>query len=210
MCFSASASFAASGSLGIFGILILRKSKKDKDLLLATIPFIFATQQFIEGWLWVSMGRNSELVMALTYAFLFFALFWWPAYVPLVCYYLEADKARKNILQVLAWIGFLLGMYLYGNFIWHSVPATVVNKCIFYVNPLFKPINLILFLFYAVVTVGALVISGKKIINLFGVLAGLLAAFSLWIYLKNFISVWCFFGALVSSVLYFYFLKREK
>lgn len=210
MCFSASASFAASGSLGIFGVMTLKKSKKDKDLLLATIPFIFAIQQFIEGWLWVSIGKNPGLVMVLTYAFLFFALFWWPAYVPFVCYYLEADKGRKNILQVLALIGFLLGMYLYGNFIWHSLPATVINRCIFYANPLFKPTNLIMYLFYAVVTVGALVISSKKIVNLFGILAGLLAAFSLWIYLQNFISVWCFFGALVSIVLYFYFLNKKK
>lgn len=210
MCFSASASFAASAGLAIIGVATIKRSKKNSDLLLAAIPFIFAIQQFIEGWLWLSIGKSEQLVALFTYLVLFFALFWWPAYIPAVCYFLETDKQRKNILQVLFIIGILVGLYLYGNFIWKFSPAVIVNKCIFYANPLFAPLNKILFSFYALVTVGALVISGKKIVNLFGVLAGILAVFSLWFYLKNFISVWCFFAALVSAVLYFYFKQNKR
>lgn len=210
MCFSASASFAASAVLGIVGVATIKKAKKNHELLLAAVPFIFAIQQFIEGWLWISIGKSPEAVTALTYLVLFFALFWWPAYIPAVCYFLEKDKQRKNILQVLFIIGVLVGLYLYGNFIWHFSPATIVNKCIFFANPLFAPLNKVLCSFYALVTVGALVISSRKVVNLFGVLAGLLAVFSLWFYLKNFISVWCFFAAIVSIVLYFHFRQKKR
>lgn len=208
MCFSASASFAASAVLGALGVATVKKSKKNHELLLASVPFIFAIQQFIEGWLWVSIGKNESAVAVLTALFLFFALFWWPAYIPAVCYLLEKDKHRKNIFQVLAVVGALVGFYLYGNFIWYFSPATVVNHCIFYTNPLSPFLKNIAFCFYAMVTVGALVVSSKKIVNLFGILAGILAVLSLWIYLKNFISVWCFFSAIVSFVLYFNFSRR--
>ncbi len=210
MCFSASASFAASAVLGIIGVYTIRKAKKNHELLLAAIPFIFAIQQFIEGWLWVSMGKNVQVVAALTSLFLFFALFLWPAYIPAVCYFLEKDKGRKNVLLILSVIGFMLGMYLYGNFMWNFSPAAVINQCVFYSNPLFWPFNLMLCSLYAVVTVGALVFSSEKAINLFGLLAGFLAILSMWVYLKNFVSVWCFFAALVSAVLYLHFRQKNR
>ncbi len=210
MCFSASASFAASAMLGIVGIKTIKKAKKNHELLLASIPFIFAIQQFIEGVLWLIIGKSPAMVMTLTYVILFFALFWWPAYIPTVCYFLEKDKQRKNILLVFSVVGTMLGLYLYGNFIWHFSPAILINRCIFYSNPLFWPLNAILCSLYGIVTVGALVLSSKKSVNLFGLLAGFLAALCLWIYLKNFISVWCFFAALVSVVLYLHFVRKRK
>lgn len=210
MCFSASASFAASAVLAVVGVATIKKSKKNNELLLAVVPLIFAIQQFIEGGLWLIIGKSTSLVMIFTYIILFFALFWWPAFIPTACYFLEKDKQRKSILQVLSVIGVLLGLYLYGNFIWHPSPALAINSCIFYSNPLFWPFNLILCSFYALVTVGALVISSKRAFNLFGLLAGLLAILSLWIYLKNFVSVWCFFAAVVSIVLYFNFKGKKS
>lgn len=210
MCFSASASFAASAVLGVVGIYSLKRSKKNHELLLAAIPFIFAIQQFIEGWLWVSIGKSEHLIVILTCLFLFFALFWWPAYIPAVCYFLEKDKGRKNVLLILSVLGFMLGMYLYGNFMWNFSPAVIINKCVFYSNPLFWPFNIFLCSLYGVVTVGALVFSSKKAVNLFGLLAGFFAILSLWIYLKNFVSVWCFFAALMSAVLYLHFNQKNR
>lgn len=210
MCFSASASFAASAVLGIVGVYTIKKANKNHELLLAAVPFIFAIQQFIEGWLWVSMGKNIQVVAILTALFLFFALFLWPAYIPVVCYFLEKDKGRKNILLIFSVLGFMLGLYLYGNFMWNFSPATVVNQCVFYNNPLFWPINLMLCSLYGVVTVGALVFSSEKAVNLFGLLSGFLAVLSVWVYLKNFVSVWCFFAALVSTVLYLHFSQKNR
>ncbi|MCX6779900.1 MAG: hypothetical protein NT034_01835 [Candidatus Magasanikbacteria bacterium] len=210
MCFSASASFAASAILGVVGVSTIKKAKKNNELLLAAVPFVFAIQQFIEGWLWVSMGKNATVVVILTCLFLFFALFWWPAYIPVVCYFLEKDKGRKNVLLVFSIFGVALGLYLYGNFLWNFSPAILVNKCVFYSNPLSWPLNAVLCSLYAVVTVGALVMSSKKAVNLFGLLAGFLAALCLWVYLKNFVSVWCFFASLVSVVLYLHFKRKKR
>ena len=46
MCFSATASFAASGALGLVGAASLAKTKSKKEVPFAAVPLIFAVQQF--------------------------------------------------------------------------------------------------------------------------------------------------------------------
>ncbi|WP_074903317.1 DUF6629 family protein [Nitrosomonas communis] len=70
MCFSAGASFIASGALSIISVSAIRKVKNRKDIFIAFIPLIFAFQQFTEGLLWVALG-NGEMPEA---------QFWCPIY----------------------------------------------------------------------------------------------------------------------------------
>mgnify|MGYP000091041284 FL=1 len=75
MCFSATASFAASAVLGATGIATLAKTKDRKMLPLATIPLVFAIQQAIEGGLWLTIADGGSDAVLLSALFLFFALF---------------------------------------------------------------------------------------------------------------------------------------
>ena len=62
MCFSAPASFIASGGLvAIGGVSLVAANKEDK--ILAAIPFLFGVQQFFEGiqWLYLNSGSSSLL-----------------------------------------------------------------------------------------------------------------------------------------------------
>ena len=62
MCFSASASFIASGGLAALGGVSFVSAKK-KDKVLAVIPIMFSIQQFCEGiqWLYLNSGSSSPV-----------------------------------------------------------------------------------------------------------------------------------------------------
>jgi hypothetical protein len=70
MCFSANASFAASGVLAAVGAASIRETKTKRGLLYAFIPLIFAIQQFVEGLQWLT--RPGAWSVFLAYGFLFF------------------------------------------------------------------------------------------------------------------------------------------
>ena len=60
MCFSPTASFSASAALAVIGILTLKKTSAPHQFLFAYIPLIFASQQFIEGFLWLLLSKNGS------------------------------------------------------------------------------------------------------------------------------------------------------
>lgn len=54
MCFSATASFAASALLTGVGVMALRAVRRPEERLFALVPLLFATQQLTEGLVWMS------------------------------------------------------------------------------------------------------------------------------------------------------------
>ena len=53
MCFSAPVSFAASAFVAGAGALALRETRTVSERPFASVPLLFAMQQFVEGVLWV-------------------------------------------------------------------------------------------------------------------------------------------------------------
>jgi len=202
MCFSAAASFTASGVLSIVGTATLIKTKHKKTWLLAIVPLVFALQQFVEGLLWLSLKNGAGYTLLLTHIFLFFALLFWPVYVPLVTLLLEPQKIRRIIIFFFCAGGAIVGVLLYVNFLREPAAAMVVNKCLLYPAPDSFP-NLFYYL-YILFIIGSGAVSSRPVIKLLSLL-GLISALISWlVYAVNFISVWCFFAAIISAVIYFY------
>jgi hypothetical protein len=202
MCFSATASFTASAVLGLVGTATIIKTKNKKAWPLAAVSLIFALQQFVEGLLWVSLTSRPEYTLPLTHIFLFFALLFWPVYMPIVALALEPRKIRRIILWIFCAAGAVVGFLFYASFVRQPDAAQIVNKCIFYPNHIAYPI---LFNYlYILATVGSGAVSSRPIIKLFCLLV-LISSLVTWlVYSVNFISVWCFFAAIISAVLYFH------
>jgi hypothetical protein len=59
MCFSAGASVGASAVLAGVGVAAIKNSGKSPQRLFAVTPLLFAVQQFVEGFIWLSL-INSE------------------------------------------------------------------------------------------------------------------------------------------------------
>lgn len=207
MCFSASASFAVAGINAIIGIAILRNSPARREMPLAAFPLLFAIQQFVEGLLWVFLpgaAQGSFTIMALATLFIVFAEIIWPILTPVAVLMVESDRRRRQILCGFTLLGFLVAGYLLYAILTSPVSAEIYNHSIRYFNNF--PYLLSYRLVYAVAIAGPLLLSSQRTIQIFGALVFIGYVMSLYLFIGVLISVWCFFAAAASGVLYFYFL----
>ncbi len=202
MCFSASASFGAGAALTVLGVLSLRKSESRSHIMFASIPLLFAAQQFTEGFVWLSF-INSQFAgfnILGTYIFMAFAQIVWPAWVPWSIYLLETNPRRKKLLFVFTAIGIIVSAYLAYCLIAYPISSRVASHHISY--DLQYPMGIIskgvsLYFLAIIFTPFFSTIKRMWLVGLLTLSAMLLAKLYFHEYV---ISVWCFFAAVISFV----------
>ena len=212
MCFSAGASFGASAVLAVAGVLTLRKVEKSSQLLFAAIPIIFALQQFTEGFVWLSLSNpDFYFLHSITVnLFIIFAQILWPVLLPLSVLLLEPKPFKKIILIVLtiwgAVISSVLTYYLATN-----IPIAKID-CYHIQYLLIGPMHEYWFrgVFYFIPTVFPLFISSTKRLWVFGIAIVIAYIVTQLFYLKYALSVWCFFAAILSLIIYYVMNKISE
>jgi hypothetical protein len=207
MCFSATASLVAGSALVAVGIATAAKAKKKEERLFASMPLLFGIQQLIDGVAWLSIG-NPALTQLAAYGFAFFAYVLWPLYVPLAVARMEKNREHRLAMYGLFVLGLVAALYALTNMLSGPVSAHIVNRCIRYDLPLSYP--LLLLWFYVMATCVSMIISTKRFISMFGWLVLLSSAIAGWFYVEVFASVWCFFAAVLSGLIYAHFSARRK
>ncbi len=205
MCFSATASFSVAAVTAVIGIVAARQAAHPREILIALTPFLFALQQTIEGLLWLELSGegNAGHIATLSFAFQVFAKVIWPAYTPIAVFLIETSEVRRRFLIAFAAIGLFISVNLFISLLNEPSLAAINNHSIDYAV---EPTRLSWQMFpYFLCTCGALFLSSRPLIRAFGgvILVGF--AISAYAYVATFISVWCFFAAAASSLLYFYF-----
>jgi hypothetical protein len=204
MCFSASASFGASAILAIAGVASIKKVQALSQLMFASIPIIFSIQQFTEGFVWLTLTNDKykDLQNIPIYIFVIFAQVIWPVWVPLSILLVEKNSNRRKVFSVLAGIGLIISIYHIYCLASYHIGATVSPYHINY--ELDFPLRhfAILGSFYLLTIIMPPLISSIKGMSLIGIL--LLSSFLISkLYFNDFvISVWCFFAALVSLLVF--------
>ena len=204
MCFSAEASFIVGGSLLVVGTVIIGKVKERKDYPVALIPFVFATQQITEGLLWISLAHNN-LFMQFWLGNLYggFVGIIWPLYAPLAIYLAEINEYRKKIIGFIGIAGFALSMYTVIQLTSQPVTVEIINQHIYYEHNVHAyPLIILL---YLLATCMPFILSSFRNLRVTGyiITLGFVVAFS--IYTTTFVSVWCFFAAVASALIFFHF-----
>ncbi|MHB1230956.1 MAG: DUF6629 family protein [Burkholderiales bacterium] len=209
MCFSATASFIAGVSLSALGVATLKKAERKAEIPFAMVPLLFGIQQIIEGMLWLSFRFNTPLLnAAMTYVYTLFSHVLWPIFVPFSIGLVEKIAWRKKAILAFRFIGIAVGLYLLYMIITFPVRSEV-DEHIVYVSPHFYQVP-VMVLYLAATCAGAF-FSSHKIINIFGVLALLLFVVAYWFHAVAFFSIWCFFAAILSAVIYLHFrLGRQR
>lgn len=211
MCFSASASFTVSAVLLVGGIATIRKVKSPSYFAFATIPILFGIQQFIEGFVWLSLSYETYAPWnhSSTVAFLIFAQVVWPALVPFSILLLEKDPMRKKILAVISILGFAVAIYLLFCILNFPVHSQIKGSHIFY--DLDYRHNMVKFsgVFYFIPTVLPALISSYKRMVYFGITILLSFLVTKIFYEDYVISVWCYFAAALSILIY-WIINQKK
>jgi hypothetical protein len=222
MCFSATASFTTATGLSIISLLSIQKTTNRKMVPLAITPLIFGAQQACEGFVWVTLnsGNTATLLHTLgTYGFLFFAAFWWPMWIPLALYIPEKNSSRKKQLLILAGIGLCSGSLLLFSWLFYTTGAIIISHHIDYpvINYPFgitnkylaQVISWTISTGYCIATIIPFFISSIQYTWILGIAitTGLITAYIF--YLMAFPSVWCFFAA-ISSLLVYGIIRNYK
>jgi hypothetical protein len=205
MCFSATASFSLAATTGAVGLATVSQVRHPRELPVAVVPLLFATQQAVEGVLWLRLSGNGDAggIAGLSLVFLIFAQVLWPAYSPLAVLRIEPDRRRRRALYAVAMSGAVLSAYLLAGLLAEPPLAVIRNHSIAYSG---DPAPWSLWQMpYLLCTGAPLLLSSHGAIRIFGavILAGFLV--SAYAYAATYVSVWCFFAAAGSAILYFHF-----
>jgi hypothetical protein len=203
MCFSAPASFIASGGLTALGAASLVVAKKENKIL-AAIPFLFGIQQGFEGIQWLYLNSGSSSLFA-GYGFLFFALMVWPIYVPTLVYIL--DKKNRGLLRWFVALGIIVAAYVLELFLTQSIHVSKLGNCIGYSFDL--PMGTLSVAGYMLAVFGSFFISKKPFFRWFGAINFVLAFIAWLFFTKTFTSVWCFFAAISSSIIFLFIFSKK-
>ncbi len=207
MCFSAEASFVGGAVIGSIGIATLRTVSMPILRWLALIPIMLALQQFSEGILWISFTHEIPLwlVNVCKYVYLTIAFLVWPLWIPFSVAIAEPNRTRALILWGFTGVGLILDILFIIFALSQQIGVVTINHRIVYLGS--APPDLLWA--YGIIIIVPLLISSIPNLAWFGVVIGILAAITTYFYIYAFVSVWCFFSAIASLMLY-YILKNKS
>ena len=204
MCFSATASFSAGTILLGLGTLTLKSTRRPRELMFAAIPLLFAVQQLTERVIWLTFRHDVPLLnMVMTQVYAFFSHVLWPAWIPLAVLLMEAPGRPHRVLLTFVGAGVAVGAYLLYVLVAFPAVSRPTGQHIEYLSPHFFAAT-VMTLYLLATTVSPLV-STHRMVKVFGALALLSFGAAYYFYATWFISVWCFFAALLSAVIYLHF-----
>jgi hypothetical protein len=209
MCFSAEASFAASGVLAASSIVLWQTPKKKESIPLSLFPTIFAAHQFIEGILWLNqdgvLPDTYQRVAVHAYALIAYVL--WPIFVPFAAYMLEAERRRRILILLCQAVGLWVGLGLLIGFT--RTPVTVSADCCSLSYRVDAP-DLLIVPYLVAVSVPFLASSRRSLVLFGGGVAVSCAVAALAASASTFPSVWCFFAAVLSAGLVLHFRAEAR
>ncbi|MFJ7158301.1 DUF6629 family protein [Streptomyces sp. NPDC101118] len=201
MCWSATADLVAGTAVSAVGVACLASVRRPRDLMVAVLPALLGAHQIVESAVWRAGGGPGTATTAWAVIALPVAALW----VPLGVLLAAGPAAPRRLLAPLAAGVAAAGVLAYG--LARSEPvAEVRGHTVGYLLDL--PGAGALIVLYLCATLGALLLSGDRLLRLLGVLlsAGAVLCAALW--RLEFASTWCAFAA-IASVLVLAWVRRR-
>jgi hypothetical protein len=211
MCFSPEASFAGGIVISSIGVAVVKKVHKPSQMVFAAIPLVFGVQQIAEGFLWLSLQypEYHQVQNLSTYLYLTIARVLWPMLMPLSVLLMEQDDKKKKVLLILLMMGSSVSLYYTYCLMFLNVTPEIMGHHIRYISDYPESLALPVFFIYSVASITPLFVSSIKRTRLFGTLMFLSSLVTGIFYFEYLTSVWCFFAAILSGVI-FWIIKDSK
>jgi hypothetical protein len=211
VCFSPDADAVVGGIVVVIGADALRHVREPKQILLASLPLIFGLHQIDEALVWWGLqGRISESLERFgVWVYVLFALAALPVIVPLAVWAVERSPARRRLIAAFAVLGIAVGVSLAVSIFRGSVNAAIDGRHIAYdVSALHQGRELTAL--YVVAACGALLACSYRDLAALGLLNLVAVPILMWLTVSGFISLWCFWAAIVSVVIDFHLRRSAR
>lgn len=201
MCFSARADFTAAVVLTPVAVLTLRCVRHRSELVIASLPALFALHQFVEGFVWLGLqGHVSPGVLdAATWAYLVFAQPVLPLLIPVGLLLAERDPARRRWLWPLVALGVAVAVRMTVNLATVPLTASLSDHVVLYQAD--TGFGIPTAVAYVVATCAPALLSSHRPLRWFGA-ANLVGLGGAAIVREEAVtSVWCVYAAFASVLL---------
>jgi len=211
MCFSAEVSIATAAVLIPAGLVCLKESIRINKAYWAfsLLPLLFGIQQLMEGIVWLVLDGNNEILLwPAVFTFLFFSHFLWLLWIPFTSLLTETNKFKRKLFFVFTAVGILFGGSMYMPLLFQPdwVSVSIQQHSIYYdVRIVYDAVlpRYAATIIYAVIILVPLLLSSDRYHKVLGVLVAISGLLT-WVFFGLvFISVWCFFAAIISSFIFY-------
>lgn len=209
MCFSPTASFVSAAAIATIGAATLRHVREPRTILFAATPILFALHQFTEGLVWLGLQGRIGPIGRDHAAFLFtmYAQGLLPFLMPLAVTLLEPAGWRRKVMIGLTAIGAVAAAWDSYGLIFLPSRLFVDHNSIAYRNEMTG--SLTISLLYILATCGSLLLSRYRVVRWYGVVNVIALTIVQIVKAETFASVWCFYAALMSMMLYWQFSRGD-
>ena len=218
MCFSITASLTTAAILIPSGIYCIKEAKRlDKPYwAFAMLPFMFGVQQLLEGGVWFGLlNDNAIAVRTFSLGFLAFSHVLWLGWVSYSAYLTESSPFLKHVFKLITIVGVFIGLSMFVPLLFNPdwLSTSVVNNSIYYdltfITDGYMSQPLLTAAYAAVILIPLLLTSDRyhKILGVFILISGVVSwVFYNWV----FVSVWCYFAAVISLYVFYVILSCVK
>jgi len=191
----------------VIGIAALRHVREPRSILFALMPMLFAIHQFTEGWVWLGLhGRIGKLALDhVAFLFMLYAQGILPLLMPAAVLLMEPPGWRRKVILGLTGVGALVCAWNVYGLVFLPSQVLLEQNSIAYRNVLTG--NFWISCLYVLATCGALLLSTHRVVRAYGVLNVIVLTIAEIVKEYAFASVWCFYAAIMSTMIYLQFKR---
>jgi hypothetical protein len=202
VCLSPQADIGGGLLIGVIGVDAVRHIRQRREFIaLAWIPLLLGAHQFIEAlvWLWLQGHVPRGIGHVALWAYLLIAFVVLPVFVPLAVIAVEPTRRRKQMMAPFALLGAVIAVTLFAAMVRGPVGVKLDPYHLSYGIRL--PDGFLIVTLYVVAVCGPLLVSGYRIVALFGVVNLVAVIIIARLTISGFASVWCGWAAVSSAAI---------
>ncbi len=204
MCYSAEASFIGGAAISAIGAVTVREVRRPSQIAFASIPLLFGLQQITEGFLWLALTDPgyAHLERAGTFGFLLMARVVWPTMLPLAVLLMEEGGGNRRLHTALLGMGLSVSLYYTWCLLFLHVVPDIQGHHVRYLSDFPEALAIPVFIVYFITVITPLFIAKNSRLRVMGVLMFLSCLVTAVAFFQYLTSVWCFFAAIISVIVY--------
>jgi hypothetical protein len=209
MCVSAEVDLAAAVVIGGVAVDAIRHIERRDQIMIGTLPAIFAVHQAIEVvvWWWAEGAVGASVGRPATWLYLLVALVLLPTWVPLAVRNIEPDERRRNTMQAMVVVGVVTSAVLLWQLVDGDVDVRDQHWHLQYVFGL--DWSSVVTAGYLVATCAPLLVASRPSLRWYGIVNVIAVAVIAALSVGAVVSIWCVWAA-VTSVAIAIYLRREQ
>lgn len=202
MCFSPEADLAVGTIAITVGVDALRHVRVSKQIPLASVPVLLGLHQITEAFVWWGLqGHVAHSIERIAlWIYLLFALVTLPSILTVAVGLVEPSPRRRKVIGAFAAVAIAVSTVIVFAMFRGSVRSTIQGHHIAYDIGVLRDGGRLTAL-YVIATCGALFASSYRDLEVLGALNFVAVPVLAWLTLSGFISLWCFWAAIVSVVI---------